>query len=52
MHITLNTFLTLSVQKDVDLRLRMGSRLSLTVTNPPNFGDFPKIKKQLTKLGK
>ena len=44
--------LTLSVRKDVDLRPRTESCLSLTVTNPTSFGDFPKIKKQLTKLGK
>ena len=30
---------------------KKGSRLSLIVTNPPSFGDFSKIKKQLTKLG-
>ena len=44
--------LTLSMRKDVDLRPRTGSHLSLTVSNPTTFGDFPKIKKQLTKLGK
>ena len=45
-------FLTLSVPKDIELHLRTGSRLSLTVTNLPSFGDFSKIKKQLTKLEK
>ena len=44
--------LALLVQKGVDLHPRRGSCLSLTVTNPTSFGDFPKIKKQLTKLGK
>ena len=37
--------ITLLVQKDVDLCLRMVSYLSLTITNLPSFGDFPKIKK-------
>ena len=39
-------------RKDVDLRPRTGSRISLTVTNLTSFEDFPKIKKQLTKDGK
>ena len=43
--IFLMAFLTLSLPKNVNLRLRMGSRLSLAVTNPLSFGDFPKIKK-------
>ena len=38
------TSLTLSVQNDVDLRLRTGSCLSLTVTNPTSFGNFLKLK--------
>ena len=39
-------------QKDVDLRPRTGSRISLIVTDPTSSGDFPKIKKQFTKDGK
>ena len=45
---TINTFSA----KDIYLRLRKEYGLSLTITNPPSFGDFLKIKKQLTKLGK
>ena len=47
-----NFFLLMFSRKDVDLRPRMGSHISLTVTNPTSFEDFPKIKKQLTKDGK
>ena len=33
--------------KERIFKSKNGSHLSLTVTNPPSFGVFPKIKKQL-----